>query len=112
MEQSRPHPFLALIVLLAAMALSAFGGYKYYEYRNIEQKDIEEISKLTEKEVKDIYDKKLPIIKNIMNSSPNIYQSSKKDIKNMDLSYLRAFLYTLMKIISTHMKMKIQHHLK
>lgn len=97
MEQSKPHPFLALIVLLAAMALSAFGGYKYYEYRNIEQEDIEEVdeaTELTEKEVKDIYDKKLPIIKNIMNSSPNIYQSSKKDIKNMDLSYLRAFLYT------------------
>lgn len=97
MEQPKSHPFLALIVLLAAMALSAFGGYKYYEYRNVEQEDIEEIEEenknLTEKEVKDIYDKKLPIME-WYGETPNIYQSSKKDINNMDLSYLRAFLYT------------------
>lgn len=97
MEQPKSHPFLALIVLLAAMALSAFGGYKYYEYRNVEQEDIEEIEEenknLTEKEVKDIYDKKLPIME-WYGETPNIYQSSKKDINNMDLSFLRAFLYT------------------
>lgn len=97
MERGKGHPFLAFIVLLLAMALSAYGGYRYYEYRNIEPKEETEenasVAKLSDTEVKDIYAKKIPIIETY-GESPNTYQSTKKDISNMDLSYLRAFLYT------------------
>ena len=97
MERGKGHPFLAFIVLLLAMALSAYGGYRYYEYRNIEPKEKTEenasVAKLSDTEVKDIYAKKIPIIETY-GESPNTYQSTKKDISNMDLSYLRAFLYT------------------